>query len=104
MFKLEIYSGQKRKPAKDANKVKHVSSDLQVKLDELRKEISSSHGGIFPHAVLSTQQISLLSAKKCLSMEEVMAIYLLQLANCYQFFIFSKLCIVHVLFWPSWRG
>lgn len=47
MFKLEIYSGQKRKPAKDANKVKHVSSDLQVKLDELRKEISSSHGAFF---------------------------------------------------------
>lgn len=104
MFKLEIYSGQKRKPTKDADKVKHASSDLEVMLDELRKEISSHHGGIFPHAVLSTQQINLLSAKKCLSMEEVMTIYLLKVANCYQLFMFNKLCIVHVLFWPSWRG
>ncbi|KAJ1296015.1 hypothetical protein BS78_01G266600 [Paspalum vaginatum] len=42
-------------------------SDLEAKLDELRRELSSSSIGgisIFPHAVLSTQQISLLSCQK----------------------------------------
>lgn len=42
-------------------------SDLEAKLDELRRELSSSSTGgisIFPHAVLSTQQISLLSCQK----------------------------------------
>ncbi|CAL5048795.1 unnamed protein product [Urochloa decumbens] len=43
-------------------------SDLEAKLDELRRELSSSssNGGIsiFPHAVLSAAQISLLSSQK----------------------------------------
>jgi len=43
-------------------------SDLEAKLDELRRELSSSssNGGIsvFPHAVLSSEQISLLSCQK----------------------------------------
>nr|CAB3494760.1 unnamed protein product [Digitaria exilis] len=43
-------------------------SDLEAKLDELRRELSlsSSNGGIsiFPHAVLSTEQILLLSCQK----------------------------------------
>ncbi|CAN6194209.1 unnamed protein product [Urochloa humidicola] len=43
-------------------------SDLEAKLDELRRELSSSssNGGIsiFPHAVLSAAQISLLSCQK----------------------------------------
>ncbi|PUZ45928.1 hypothetical protein GQ55_8G264400 [Panicum hallii var. hallii] len=44
-------------------------SDLEAKLDKLRRELSSSsssNGGIsiFPHAVLSSEQISLLSCQK----------------------------------------
>ncbi|KAL6653517.1 hypothetical protein ACP70R_008441 [Stipagrostis hirtigluma subsp. patula] len=39
-------------------------SNLEAKLDELRRELASSDGGIFPHAVLSAQQISLLSCQK----------------------------------------
>jgi ATP-dependent DNA helicase Q1 len=45
-------------------------SDLEAKLDELRRELSSSssssNGGIsvFPHAVLTSEQISLLSRQK----------------------------------------
>jgi len=49
-------------------------SDLEAKLDELRRELSSSSTGgisIFPHAVLSTQQISLLSCQKPTTEAEV---------------------------------
>lgn len=45
-------------------------SGLELKLDELRKELSSIHGGIFPHSILSSQQISALSDQKPNSMEE----------------------------------
>ncbi|WVZ57914.1 hypothetical protein U9M48_008247 [Paspalum notatum var. saurae] len=45
-------------------------SDLEAKLDELRRELSSS-SSIFPHAVLSTQQISLLSCQKPTTEAEV---------------------------------
>lgn len=48
-----------------------ASSGLELKLDELRKELSSVHGGIFPHSVLSTQQINMISAQKPNSMELV---------------------------------
>ena len=52
--------------------VKHnvAFNGLELKLDELRKELSSIHGGIFPHSILSTQQINTLSAQKPNSMEE----------------------------------
>ena len=49
-------------------------SDLEAKLDELRRELSSSSTGgisIFSHAVLSTQQISLLSCQKPTTEAEV---------------------------------
>ncbi|XP_065002803.1 ATP-dependent DNA helicase Q-like 2 isoform X2 [Musa acuminata AAA Group] len=39
-------------------------SELEIKLDELRKELSSSNEGMLPHAILSTQQISILSTQK----------------------------------------
>nr|XP_009397795.1 PREDICTED: mediator of RNA polymerase II transcription subunit 34 isoform X1 [Musa acuminata subsp. malaccensis] len=39
-------------------------SGLEIKLDELRKELSSSNEGMLPHAILSTQQISILSTQK----------------------------------------
>lgn len=52
------------------------SSELELKLDELRKELSAIHGGIFPHSVLSTQQISRLSSQKPVTMKEVTALLL----------------------------
>ncbi|XP_077238365.1 RECQ helicase L2 isoform X2 [Tasmannia lanceolata] len=70
-LKLEICTGQKINTANIKAAKRSMSSDLEVKLDELRKEISSSHGGIFPHAVLSTQQISMLSIQKPTSMEQL---------------------------------
>jgi ATP-dependent DNA helicase Q1 len=53
------------------------SSGLELKLDELRKELSSNHGGILPHSVLSTQQISLLCSQKPKSLEEASFIHVL---------------------------
>jgi ATP-dependent DNA helicase Q1 len=46
-------------------------SSLEAKLDDLRRTISSANGGIFPHAVLSTQQISLLNIHKPTTIAEV---------------------------------
>lgn len=46
-------------------------SSLEAKLDELRRTISSDNGGIFPHAVLSTQQISLLNSHKPTTIAEL---------------------------------
>ncbi|XP_024317349.1 mediator of RNA polymerase II transcription subunit 34 isoform X2 [Brachypodium distachyon] len=46
-------------------------SNLEAKLDDLRRTISSDNGGIFPHAVLSTQQISLLSSHKPTTIAEL---------------------------------
>ncbi|XP_068326025.1 ATP-dependent DNA helicase Q-like 2 isoform X2 [Pyrus communis] len=68
-IKLEMTSGQKKVAGMRSVKHSRASSTLELKLDELRKELSSVHGGIFPHSVLSTQQISLISAQKPNSME-----------------------------------
>jgi len=46
-------------------------SSLEAKLDDLRRTISSANGGIFPHAVLSTQQISLLNIHKPTTISEL---------------------------------
>lgn len=71
-FKVEICSGQKCKAGDiKSGKRKHVPSGLEPKLDELRKELSSIHGGIFPHSVLSSQQISVLSEQRPSSMEQL---------------------------------
>lgn len=63
-IKLEIWSGELGSRDNVKSLKRSQSSGLEMKLDELRKELASSHGGIFPHAVLSTQQISLLSTEK----------------------------------------
>lgn len=76
-FKVEICSGQKCKAGDiKSGKRKHVPSGLEPKLDELRKELSSIHGGIFPHSVLSSQQISVLSEQRPSSMEQANLCYL----------------------------
>nr|XP_025877518.1 mediator of RNA polymerase II transcription subunit 34 isoform X8 [Oryza sativa Japonica Group]ABA95537.2 ATP-dependent DNA helicase, RecQ family protein, expressed [Oryza sativa Japonica Group]BAG92830.1 unnamed protein product [Oryza sativa Japonica Group] len=46
-------------------------SNLEAKLDDLRRELSSSNGGVFPHAVLSAQQISLLNRQKPTTVAEL---------------------------------
>ncbi|KAI0488427.1 hypothetical protein KFK09_028258 [Dendrobium nobile] len=72
IVKLEICMAQKQNHNRNNRVSKRGrSSLLEFKLDELRKEISSSEGGIFPHAVLSTQQIALLSTKKPTSIPEL---------------------------------
>ncbi|KAK7252557.1 hypothetical protein RIF29_36597 [Crotalaria pallida] len=69
--KLEIYSEQRTKAGVRPAKRCLGSSGLELKLDELRKELSSIHGGVLPHSVLSTQQISLLSSQKPNSLEQL---------------------------------
>ncbi|XP_004512366.1 ATP-dependent DNA helicase Q-like 2 [Cicer arietinum] len=68
--KLEV-STEKKTKASVRLKRCLGSSGLELKLDELRKELSSIHGGILPHSVLSTQQISLLCSQKPNSLEQL---------------------------------
>ncbi|XP_061357691.1 ATP-dependent DNA helicase Q-like 2 isoform X1 [Gastrolobium bilobum] len=69
--KLEVCTEQRTKAGVRSVKRCLGSSGLELKLDELRKELSSIHGGILPHSVLSTQQISLLSSQKPNSLEQL---------------------------------
>ncbi|XP_057799121.1 ATP-dependent DNA helicase Q-like 2 isoform X1 [Salvia miltiorrhiza] len=69
--KLEVRCGEKSCSANLKSNKRSRSSGLEFKLDELRKELASLDGGIFPHSVLSTQQISMLNDKKPKSMEEL---------------------------------
>ncbi|KAJ7953333.1 ATP-dependent DNA helicase [Quillaja saponaria] len=71
IVKLEISSEQKNTTCVRSAKRKLGSSGLELKLDELRIELSSIHGGIFPHSVLSTQQISMIGSQKPNSLEEL---------------------------------
>ncbi|KAL6549739.1 Werner syndrome ATP-dependent helicase [Orobanche minor] len=71
IVKLEVQSGQKNSSTNPKTHKRGKSSALEYKLDELRKELASHDGGIFPHSVLSTQQISMLSAEKPKSMDEL---------------------------------
>ncbi|XP_040367131.1 ATP-dependent DNA helicase Q-like 2 isoform X2 [Rosa chinensis] len=69
--KLEMSTGQKKVAGVRSVKRSRASSCLEQKLDELRKELSSDHGGIFPHSVLSTQQISMIDDQKPNSMKQL---------------------------------
>ncbi|KAL6556510.1 Werner syndrome ATP-dependent helicase [Orobanche gracilis] len=71
IVKLVVQSGQKNSSTISKTHKRGKSSALEYKLDELRKELASRDGGIFPHSVLSTQQISMLSAEKPKSMDEL---------------------------------
>ncbi|THG09373.1 hypothetical protein TEA_013789 [Camellia sinensis var. sinensis] len=72
IVKLEVSREQKSKGGiTKTSKCSLTSSGLQYKLDELRKELSSIHGGIFPHSVLSTQQITMLSTQRPKTIEEL---------------------------------
>lgn len=70
-IKLEVFSGQKGSSCIMKQSKRTKSSSLEFKLDELRKELASSDGGIFPHSVLSAQQISTLSGLRPKSVEQV---------------------------------
>lgn len=72
IVKLEISSKQKNK-GDNMKSAKHslAFSGLELKLDELREKLSSGHGGIFPHSVLSSQQMSMISSQKPSSAEEL---------------------------------
>ncbi|KAL6180911.1 hypothetical protein ACLB2K_047569 [Fragaria x ananassa] len=69
--KLEMSTGQKKVAGVRSVKRSRAPSCLAQKLDELQKELSSDHGGIFPHSVLSTQQISMIDDEKPNSMEQL---------------------------------
>lgn len=74
IVKVEVECGQKNSLTNSKTHKRGKSSELEYKLDELRKELASLDGGIFPHSILSTQQISMLSAEKPKSMEEVQSL------------------------------
>uniref|UniRef100_A0A803L6E4 ATP-dependent DNA helicase n=1 Tax=Chenopodium quinoa TaxID=63459 RepID=A0A803L6E4_CHEQI len=77
--KLQIYCGKEIKAGvMKSAKRKSASSNLEYGLDELRKELASLHGGIFPHSILSTQQISMLAAEKPDSIEQASLIAQIQ--------------------------
>ena len=79
--KLEISSGEKNTASLKSAKRSLSSSVLELKLDELRKEVSSIHGKIFPHSVLSTQQISMISTQKPNSLEQASSLVQLVLST-----------------------
>ncbi|KAJ9537359.1 hypothetical protein OSB04_030092 [Centaurea solstitialis] len=63
-IKLEVTSGERSSSGITKSSKRSRYSGLEVKLDNLRKDLSSVHGGIFPHSILSTQQISSLCSQK----------------------------------------
>lgn len=71
VIKLVLSGEHGSRSTTTSKKRKSLASGLEVKLDELRKEISSSHGGIFPHSVLSAQQIAILSSERPTSINQV---------------------------------
>ena len=75
IIKLEVSSGQKGNSSILKQSKRTKSGDLEFKLDKLRKELASINGGIFPHSVLSTQQISMLSVQQPKSVEQVSGSY-----------------------------
>ncbi|XP_075109311.1 ATP-dependent DNA helicase Q-like 2 isoform X3 [Nicotiana tabacum] len=68
---VEMSTRQSRTSSSTRSSKRERSSGLDDKLDELRKELASIHGGIFAHSVLSMQQISTLTSKKPKSIEEL---------------------------------
>lgn len=88
--KLEIVQGVQSAKKKSKATTAAISEDelvhtgLGLVLDELRHTLAAVHGGIFPHSVLSSQHISLLSSQKPLTMDEVLLIFLLQCSDAFR--------------------
>ncbi|KAL1204974.1 ATP-dependent DNA helicase Q-like 2 [Cardamine amara subsp. amara] len=68
-IKMETSSKQTKKSKRSIS-----FSGLELKLDELRKEISAADGSILPHTVLSTQQIGSISSQKPDSLQKLESI------------------------------
>lgn len=69
---LEVSSGQRSSGIGIAKSSKRGrNSGLESELDNLRKELASMDGGIFPHSILSTQQIGMLCSQKPETTEQV---------------------------------
>lgn len=86
--KLEIYTEQRTKDGVRSAKQCLGSSGLELKLDELRKELSSAHGGILPHSVLSTEQIIQLASQKPNSLEQASSkLCSLVLCSCFDLYL-----------------
>ncbi|GAB4857919.1 Werner syndrome ATP-dependent helicase [Ancistrocladus abbreviatus] len=71
VVKLEISSGRDNKAGNIKSSKRKPTSKLEIRLDELRKELASVNGGIFPHSVLSAQQITMLADQKPDSIEQL---------------------------------
>ncbi|XP_024375691.1 ATP-dependent DNA helicase Q-like 2 isoform X1 [Physcomitrium patens] len=75
--KLEIVKGAQSAKKKSKANTAPISeegmtfSGLGSALDDLRQNLAASHGGIFPHSVLTSQHISLLASQKPVTMEEL---------------------------------
>ncbi|XP_065877865.1 ATP-dependent DNA helicase Q-like 2 isoform X2 [Euphorbia lathyris] len=67
IVKLEVSSKQSNPAAKRSLTL----SGLEFKLDNLRKEVAAENEGITPHSVLSRQQMSMISAQKPDTAEEL---------------------------------
>ncbi|XVF87923.1 hypothetical protein PTKIN_Ptkin19aG0007400 [Pterospermum kingtungense] len=72
IIKMEV--GGRSKARDGYGKSSVISSSLEFKLDELRKKLASDDGGIFPHSVLSGQQMRSISAHKPHSIKELQKI------------------------------
>ncbi|KAH1105660.1 hypothetical protein J1N35_009428 [Gossypium stocksii] len=71
IIKMDVTSALKDVDGYRKSSKHGVTSGLEFKLDELRKELASHDKGIFPHSVLSGQQISSISAHLPNSIEEL---------------------------------
>ncbi|KAB2071771.1 hypothetical protein ES319_A08G245900v1 [Gossypium barbadense] len=71
IIKMDVSSTSKDVDGYRKSSKHGVTSGLEFKLDELRKELASHDKEIFPHSVLSGQQISSISAHLPNSIEEL---------------------------------
>ncbi|CAN6461375.1 unnamed protein product [Victoria cruziana] len=71
VVKLATCTVDKDNPSKTSAAKQTALGSLELALDRLRRDLASSHGGIFPHAVLSMQHISMLSAQRPTSFKQV---------------------------------
>ncbi|PPR85652.1 hypothetical protein GOBAR_AA35046 [Gossypium barbadense] len=72
IIKMDVSSTSKDVDGYRKSSKHGVTSGLEFKLDELRKELASHDKEIFPHSVLSGQQISSISAHLPNSIEEAL--------------------------------
>ncbi|XVE53924.1 hypothetical protein DITRI_Ditri03aG0041000 [Diplodiscus trichospermus] len=74
VIKMEVAGGSKVMDGYRKSTKRGAITSLESRLDELRKKLACHDGGIFPHAVLSGQQIGSINAHKPKSIEELQKI------------------------------